>query len=384
MGYLHVEIAQRQSAKHPPSPCGDVLEYRRCVHHTTLVVCDGLGHGVRAHVSASMCAARIMESLDRGMSLRETFHTVANDMNSCRGEGHPYTAFTLARIRSDGEATALSYEAPGVILVTPQVATTVSQRSETLPGGAVMTEAVGTLSEGDGLLLMSDGITQAGLGRGLAWGLTEQGVCRFLKPILTRRPTPDDIVKAVHNHARQLWGSVRGDDCSVLMGYLRPGKVVNVLTGPPVNKEHDLRVVDAFLAADGESVVCGGSTGDMVARVMKQDMLVLNDTGSAYMPPQYFIDDIDLVTEGVVTLNQVCNVIDCPEANIDRKSGVGSMVEMLQGADRVNFTVGMAPKKGVENLPMQQMGLMGRQQVVARIAEKLRAMGKLVVVTPAV
>ena len=325
-----------------------------------------------------MCASRVLELLKLGFSLRKAFAAVVRTMQQNRDPSRPFAAFTLARILNDGSACILTYEAPPPLLVSPHHAAPLPLRSVEVES-AIVAEADCWLEPGDGLLLMSDGITQAGLGCGLREGWQTAGVARYVSHCLTSGNHPREIPEMVHKEARRL--SPRGgDDCTVLLALCRRGQVVNLLTGPPQDPSRDRQVVRRFLAAKGLKVVCGGKTAEIVANVLDRPLGVEQDPQCLTVPPRYQIEGIDLVTEGAVTLNQVYNVLDEPLELLTEDSGVTELCTFLQLADRLNLFLGGAQNRAHGHITFRQQGILARDRIVPLIVDKLRAAGKLVVV----
>ena len=377
-GYVHVEVETAQSAKQTDGPCGDVAACDRSLLATTIVCADGVGSGIRARIAAEMCASRLLESLRIGFSLRRAFEGVVYTMEQFRDPSRPFAAFTVARVRPDGAATVLAYEAPEAILVSRRHAAAVVSRPLQLQG-AMAQEANCVLEPGDSLIITSDGITQAGLGQGLAEGWRTEGVVRFVNDCLADGLTPKDIPHHIHHQARRLWKTA-GDDCTAILAHCRRGQILNILTGPPANAADDARVVRRFLQSEGIKVVCGGSTAALVARQLGERLEVEQDSISLVAPPRYEIPGIDLVTEGAVTLNQVYNLLDEDIRNLKEDSGVTELCALLQVADRVNVVMGRAKNKAAGDVSFRQRGILTRNRIVPLVAEKLRAAGKLVVV----
>ena len=90
--YIHVEVELAQSSKKTGMPCGDVVRFRRSNYGTNLVCADGLGSGMRAHISAEMCVARLFGSIEQGISFRKAFSAVAAQMEKSRDPKKPFAA----------------------------------------------------------------------------------------------------------------------------------------------------------------------------------------------------------------------------------------------------------------------------------------------------
>jgi hypothetical protein len=252
------------------------------------------------------------------------------------------------------------------------------QRSETVDQ-ALTTEANCFLAPGEALLVCSDGITQAGLGRGLPRGWQAEGVARFADDHLAAGGALAELPDAVHREARQLWGRQAGDDCTVVGAIARPGRAVALFTGPPARREQDLEIVRRFLALPGPKVVCGGTTATLLGRVLKRKVEVVDDE-PGLAPPSYRIHGLDLVTEGAVTLNQVYNILGEEPRTWGPASPVTELAELLRSADRVEILLGTARNPAAGDIVFRQLGVLGRETIVRLLAEKLQAAGKLVVI----
>ena len=317
------------------------MEHRRGASATTLIVADGIGSGLDAHVAATLCAARLFELLERDFSLIEAFGGIVGTMAPVKADGLPYTAFHVARIHTDGRATVLSYEAPTPVLIGRHHAHALRPRVIG-QDNAVIHEAHCVLEPGEALLLVSDGVTQAGLGRGLANGWTVEGVCEWVNHALADRLERRLIGSMVHQQALRLWGREHGDDCTAVVASCRRGEVVNVLTGPPANPRDDAAVAGQFLRMPGRKAICGATTAKVVARAAGLALRVEQVSDSLIAPPAYSLDGIDVVTEGAVTLNQVYNILDEDPSRYGSPTGVTRLAGLLRGADRVNFFIGGA------------------------------------------
>lgn len=378
-GYIHVELDQSQVSRRAGQPCGDVVACERTTSSTTLVVSDGLGHGIRAHVAAQMCVSRILELLRQGYSMRKAFTSLVSTMERARGTDLPYAVFTVVRILNDGVTMVLSYEMSAPILAASRYAQVLPQRTMTLEN-SLIGEANCHLEPGEGVLVVSDGITQAGLGMGLTQGWTAEGASQYIGDCLTDGVPLRSIPASVLQQAKRLWKQGLGDDCTAVLASCRHGKTVSILTGPPADPRRDRDVVQRFLMMPGASVISGGSTAQMVAKCTGRQMMMEENPRSMLAPPRYAIEGIDLVTEGAVTLNQVYNVLDEDSSQFDEESGVTQLHELLTSADRVNILMGAAVNPATADISFRQKGILTRQAILPLLAEKLRQAGKLVVV----
>lgn len=377
--YIHTDVFAAQSPKKPGQPCGDTWGVTRDEAATTIVLADGLGSGVKANIAANLCVSRILTLIKMGLSIRETFNRVSETMDNAWGTVDPFSVFTIAQILNNGQTTILGYEMPAPLVVSRAYAQILSDRVYTR-GKAVVHESNCVLEKGEGLMLLSDGITQAGIGKLFVNGWESSGVSSFLQSHLpVERLDGHKLATLVHDQARMYWPQGSGDDCSVVVALNRRGVVVNLLSGPPENQTDDENFVHAFFKETGIHIISGGSTAKMASRVTGHSIDLGND-GDSITPPSFRMKGTDLITEGMVTLNQVCNLLDEDLASLPTGSPAYEMTYFLRMADKVNIWLGQAENVSEDRIEFRQQGLLSRQTIIKRISEKLLKQGKLVVI----
>lgn len=376
--YIHTDISLAQSPKKPGDPCGDAFGVYRQDAATNIIVADGLGSGIKAHIAATMCVARIQGLISLGMSAREAFNQVAATMDKVWGSNEPFAVFTIAQMLMNGQTTVLAYEMPPPILITKSYAQLMTQRTY-VQGKAIIHESSFDVGLNEGLMLISDGISQAGIGKFFPNGWEAEGVRRFLQTKLPcERIDGQEFADDVHQQARQYWPVSKGDDCTVLCAVNRRGVIVNLMSGPPSLKTLDVNWVNDFVGADGIHAVSGGSTAKMLARNLSRHMEV-ESVDSTITPPSYAIDGIELATEGVITLNQVYHLLDEEPERYPKGSPASELAYLLKMADKINIWLGLAENIDEGNIEFRQQGLLPRKKIILKIIDKLRKQHKLVV-----
>ncbi|MEZ7892888.1 MAG: SpoIIE family protein phosphatase [Candidatus Wallbacteria bacterium] len=378
--YKHIELQYSQESKRAGEPCGDVVVCDRSWNYTIIVISDGLGHGIKANIAATMACSRILELIKRGFSIRDAFKNVVQTMHDARMKDLPYAVFTIIQVLNDGSTTILNYEMPSPIIITNRYASLLKQRNYTL-GGEVVAEANCFLDEGNSIVVTSDGVTQAGMGITYKLGWTSEGFCGFLNNCIRTNVKYSDIRIKTLQEVNFAGGNRFGDDTTVAFINCRNGNILNIFTGPPLEMSDDDTVVSNFLKSDGIKVVCGSSTANIVSRYLDKPLKVDSVQVNFIEPPKYSLEGIDLVTEGAVTLNQVYNILDeKPGEYAQNRGGVSTLYSLFQFADRINFTVGKTKNEAHTDVIFRQMGVLPRTSIVPLIAEKLKKEGKLVVI----
>lgn len=377
--YLHVEALTDARPRHAGAVCGDGVTSLRDDTGTTVLLCDGLGHGLRANMAALLCLSRLTGLLRAGYSLHRAVASVAGTMAAVRGTGAPYAAFTALRILNGGDATVLGYEMPGAVLLGDRHAALLQARPVSLPLVTVM-ESHCFLKPGEGVLLVSDGITQAGIGFGLKEGWTAAGVAEWANRHLQQGGAAAELPALIQERARELCRGKAGDDCTVTAALCRVGRTLTILTGPPADPSTDQAVVRRFFGQPGWKVVCGGTTAAIVAARLGRTLKAQADDASLRAPPRYEVEGIDLVTEGAVTLNQVYNLLDTDPEELDEDSGVTELLALLRAADQVRIMAGQAVNPASKHVSFRQQGILTRASILPLLVAKLKEAGKRVVV----
>ncbi|HQP38646.1 MAG TPA: SpoIIE family protein phosphatase [Polyangiaceae bacterium] len=379
MGYLHVEVVTAQSPKRPGALCGDLVRVERRRLWTTVLCSDGMGSGVQAHLAAELHASRLLELERGGTPLRDAFGRVAHTIHQGRGKNGLYAAFSVARVLPTGEATVLSYDAPAALLIASGHAELLPRRTFNLDD-AVVSESHCQLVEGEAIVMVTDGVTQAGLGTRFrnGWGIEE--VARHASSCLASGTTMAELPRILHDQALQHWGAKVGDDVTAVLAGCRSGRCLTVLTGPPRSPSRDDETVREFLREDGWKVICGATTARIVARQLKEELVVMNDDPALVAPPRYQLPGIHLVTEGAITLNQVYNILEEDPERYEEDSGVTELCDLFRLADRIHFIVGCNTNPANASIAFLQRGILGRTRIVPLLRDKLVAAQKDVVI----
>jgi hypothetical protein len=273
-----------------------------------------------------------------------------------------------------GHFTVYAYEAPSPVFIHEGAASVLSPRLYTYNQEEIG-EFSGLFQTGDSLLLPSDGVTQAGLGHGYGLGVGEEGIADFIN-----RNYPEDIgalPQKIADFCASLSNGRHEDDTTLALLNCRPAVELTVLTGPPSRHSMDHDYAAALSIHPGKKIVCGATTAGILSRELGITFEI-QDSASAETPPDYQMEGVDLATEGAITLNQACNVLEDPIERFSGDSPVKRLCMMLKEADVIHFHMGTAVNDANEDFLFKQVGIRVRKTTVDMIAEKLSGMGKLV------
>jgi len=367
-----------QKNKKSYTVCGDHCVYERRSAGMIYILCDGVGSGIYANISAITCANRILELFRSGMSIRIISEMVAASMHRARNEDIPFSAFSAALILPDGQFNVYSYESPNPVMIQDNHAVVLTPRFYTA-GFEVIGETSGALHIGDSLLLFSDGVSQAGLGHGHGMGIGSEGVSSFIN--LNHKPGDDiaELPTRILEMCKTVSAGNYEDDTTLALIHCREAKELTLLTGPPSRQSMDHDYASDFMNMPGQKIICGSTTIDIIARETGSEAVPIFMGNSFGQLPEYYIKGIDLVTEGAITLNQVNNILDEPAERLSENSVTERLCLMLHNADVIHLMIGNASNTAHDDLIFKQVGVHVRKATLQQIVARLKNMGKLVI-----
>ena len=378
---LYYEWGTKQLHKHGEELCGDNIAISRHADSVTLALSDGLGSGVKANILATLTTQIAMRLLEENLPLGEVVQTLSETLPVCAVRKVAYSTFAIAQFFSHGVARVVEFDSPPPVLLRGRRVQPVSYEERRIDGKTIH-EAVLELQEGDWVVFVSDGVLNAGIGGVYPLGWGWEKAAQFLEQHAHRDLSAEDLAARVAEAVAGLYAERPGDDVSIAVFKVRHKRVASVLTGPPSRRGEDAQWVERFTRRLGQRVVCGGTTAKIVARHMGQPLEVDLATITADVPPIARLAGVDLVTEGILTLTRLRDLL---RAGTDRAAvrfqadGASSLLRLLLDVDHIHFLVGQAVNPAHQNpeLP-HQIGI--RVGVVREIVEELRRMGKEVTV----
>ena len=375
---LHAEVNIAQLCKTGEELCGDNVQITRTADSLIVVVSDGLGSGVKANILATLTTKIASSMLARGASLDDVVETIAQTLPVCKERKIAYSTLQILRIDFEGNATLVEFDSPRTLLSRAGHVMPFPAQTKTVGGKAVLAGHF-ELQENDWVVLVSDGVIHAGIGGLLPLGLGWNGIAeRFAEDVVTAKDTAD-ICSSLLTCCEGYYLGKPGDDTTVVAVKIRRPRRLNLMMGPPISPEHDSDVVLRFLAAPGQKVVSGGTTATLVSRVMGKPLKVSLEYHDPNVPPIAHLEGIDLVTEGVLTLNAAVDRLRAiPELRRStRKDGASLVARLLMDVDHIHIWAGGAVNPAHQN-PLLPSAMNIKLQVLGRLRTQLEALGKVV------
>jgi hypothetical protein len=161
------------------------------------------------------------------------------------------------------------------------------------------------------------------------------------------------------------------DDTSCVVCYLRDPRKLLICTGPPFNEENDKQLGDIVRNFKGSKIICGATTGDIISRELGERITDSFEFDDPELPPIAYMSGIDLITEGILTLGKVNEILKKYDNNTRLGKGpADQIVKFLLESDEITMIIGTRINIAHQdpNLPVE---LEIRRTVVKRIARLL-------------
>jgi len=364
--------------------CGDHLDIVTKDDSTVVVLADGLGSGVKASILSTLTSKIISTMVAAGMPLEECINTIASTLPICKERGIAYSTFTLIHIIDNERAEIVQYENPDVIMIR-NGETVKYNMKELYIEGKRLYKSVIDIQEGDVFVAMTDGCTHAGIGRTSAFGWEESQIADFMQIFVNVGYNAKTLASMLVDECNQKYEDHPGDDTTACVIKIRYREPMNILFGPPRNRDDCNRMMSLFFSKEGKHIVCGGTTSSIAAEYLHKKVKTTLDFDDWEIPPISEIEGVDLVTEGVITMNKVVDyakdVVDKNETYelwSMKRDGASRICRLLfEEATDINFYVGKAVNPAHQN-PDLPINFHIKMNLVDELAVSLRKMGKRV------
>ena len=345
---LFPDIGQCSLIKHSESICGDFCYVLRDGDRMTAVLSDGLGSGVKANILATLTSKILSTLIARDLPLDECIYTVASTLPMCSERKIAYATFTVLQIE-DNTAYLVQYDNPSAILL--RGGESVQYKKDVhFYAEKQIYESRFELQDGDMIVLMSDGIVNAGMGKNASSGWKREEVETFLEGWWSLKLSPKRAASILCETAEDLSLRSLDDDTTVLVCKMRVHRMANLLIGPPHDPKQDGKILGEFFSKQGIHIICGGTTSKLAAAYLDKPLRPLPDTATEKVPAISELEGADLVTEGFITLRETAtmgrNYLSNDVFTFDTaKASDGASLlcrELFENADSINIFFGTA------------------------------------------
>lgn len=362
--------------------CGDKVEIVRTKEATTIVLADGLGSGVKANILATLTSKLLCLMIANGVDIEECIASVISTLPICQVRKVAYSTFTVVHINNDGVGYIFEFDNPPLIYLKNGKIQKLNREEKCILNKKVYYSTINA-TEHDCFIFCSDGAPHAGIGMTMNLGWTIDEITAYVENNYNNDMSAREIAALIGEACNSLYMSEPGDDTTVVALKVMKPLTVNILVGPPIDRNNDESVVNKFLSQEGLKVVCGGTTSQIVANYLKEEVKPTLKYFTSNVPPIAVINGIDLVTEGVITLAKVLEITEkyldissVENKSLDEQDGASLIANIiLKRASHINLFVGTTLNAAHKDLPID---LSMKMKIVETLKQSLEDCGKIV------
>ena len=368
--------------------CGDHVDVvEQGENSTVIVLADGLGSGVKASILSTLTSKIISTMMAEGLSLEDCVGTIAATLPICSVRGVAYSTFTILHLINNTDVELIQYDNPAVILLRNGKNYEYPTTEMSIGGKKILKSAI-RLEEDDVFILMSDGCPHAGIGTAFNFGWRREDIIDFMETVAPVGYTAKTLSTVLIDECDKLYGHRPGDDATACVVKIRKRVPMNILFGPPRNRDDCDRMMSLFFSKEGKHIVCGGTTSTIAARFLGKPIKANLNFVKNDVPPIAELEGVDLVTEGVITVNKVLEYAkDALAENrlyetwCYGRDGASLICRMLfEEATDINFYVGRAINPAHQN-PDLPINFSIKMNLVEELSKCLKHMGKRIKVS---
>ena len=384
---LYADIGYQSLTKHGQIVCGDHIEkIQRPDGSVVLVLADGLGSGVKACILSTLTSTIISRMVAADLAIPYCVRAIAEALPVCSVRKLAYSTFTIISISPTGKALIVQYDTPGIALIRNGEEVPISFTQRNIDEKIIESAAI-QLQKGDVLLAFSDGAENAGVAPGMSyaykWG--RDNIIRYMEPVCAGGYSAKTLNTMLLNECFERYEGMPGDDTTALTVYMRTREQVNLLVGPPANVEDNEKMMSLFFSKGGKHIVCGGTTSRIASEYLHKPLVTSAEFGDDDIPPMGTIEGVDLVTEGILTINRVLDYAkDYLRDNETysrwcyKRDGASLLARMLfEEATDINFFVGRAVNPAHQTAELA-ISFEIKMRLIRELADCLKEMGKTI------
>ena len=388
MNDLCADIGYKSINHYGEQLCGDHVDIVEPDENSTVIVLsDGLGSGVKASILSTLTSKIMSTMMAEGLPLEECVSTIAATLPVCSVRGVAYSTFTVIHLKNNQTAEIMQYDNPQVIVIRDGVSYEYPKTEMNIDGKKIYKSVI-SLQENDVFVAMSDGCPHAGIGISYNFGWKREEIITFIEALAEVGYTAKTLCTMLIDECDRLYGNQPGDDATACVVKIRKREPMNMLFGPPSNRDDANRMMSLFFSKEGKHIICGGTTSSIAAKFLRKPLKASLNFERSDIPPIAEIEGVDLVTEGVITVNKVVEYAkDYIGDNklYDQwsfKNDGASLISRLlfEEATDINFYVGRAINPAHQN-PDLPINFSIKMNLVEELSKCLKQMGKRIKVS---
>lgn len=329
-----IDISVDSLNKFQEELCGDHVEITHNEFSKIIVLSDGLGSGVKANILSTLTSKITSTMLKLGSDIIEVLETLEKTLPTCKVRGLAYSTFTIIQIFNDGRIYIVEFDNPRVVYIRNNQIHQMEEK-EIKFKNKIIIESKTTYVKGDVISVFSDGVIHSGIGKYIDFGWQRNEVIKALSVLSSKEKNARTISKEVIELCNIFSANEPGDDTTCVVVKIREIEKVTLFSGPPKDRIKDISIINKLHHSYGSKVICGGTAANIYSRIMKKEIDTDLSMINREVPPFAKIEGVDLVTEGVLTLNKTVQIIedyltkDLDETILLQNNGASKLANIL-------------------------------------------------------
>lgn len=361
--------------------CGDHVEIIREMDAPfVMVLADGLGSGVKASILSTLTSKIISTMISQDLPLETCVSAITQALPIDTQKGVAYCTFTIMRMVDANTAELIQFDNPPVIMLRNYNTYEYPVTRMNIDGKEVLYSRI-SLQAGDIFIGCSDGVTHASASNTYNYRWTRADVADFIKIFGPVGYSAKTLATMLVDECYRLYNKHPLDDATACVLRVLNRQNVSLFFGPPKEKEMDKPAMDSFFGNPGKHIVCGGTTANVAARYLGVSVEPLDGESGSDIPPMSKVEGVDLVTEGIITLNRVNEyakdllgegkLYGQWSAGRDAASRISRM--LFEEATHIEISIGQAVNEAHQQMMFNSKI---KRKIIAELIENLREMGK--------
>ena len=343
---ISAAIYKKNINKFGEQVCGDNYQLGKTEDSKLIVLSDGMGSGIKASILSILTTEIISTMYKKGVKIEEIVDTITRTLPVCKVRGIAYSTFTLVQIFKSGKVKIINYDNPSPVILRKgelykpkYIVKKINEKELKIIEFEIFPD--------DFIFIMSDGLVHAGLGNLMDFGWGEENIANYLKRMHRKSRELKYIVDNLIEVTESYYGFKPGDDSTLIGIKCIDNPVATIFTGPPLSPKTDEYYVKKFFSKIGKKIICGGTTSNIVSRILGEEIEInMDGENLGELPPAGTMKGINLITEGVLTLKYLNKMLEeCKEnmyeIDLPHKMNSGEkLFDILRECDEINIIVG--------------------------------------------
>ncbi|MBZ4683314.1 MAG: hypothetical protein PWP46_685 [Fusobacteriaceae bacterium] len=369
---------------HGEKVCGDNFQMRKTKNSKIFILSDGLGSGIKASILSILTTEIIATMFESEVMVHEILDTITKSLPVCQKRGIAYSTFTIVEVFNDGKVLIVNYDNPDPLVIKNKSILDIHYVEE-LINDKLIKKAKLELHENDVIYLFSDGMLNAGLGNIMDFGWGWEKFTEYLTRVYLKNLNIKESVDSMLELTNIYYGNKPGDDATLIAIKCIENPYLNIFTGPPLDKKTDYYYVNKFMESKGKKITCGGTTSNIISKMINKEIDIDLDQELRDLPPYGKMEGIDLVTEGVLTIKKLIELLKSCKTDmyeldfIGQLNGAEKIFLYIRESDEINMLVGRKVNAFYHN-PDLPFDMSIRSNLIRELKFNLERLNKKVII----